>query len=404
MKRSLLKHAEHSSLHYIASPRTRSKTPRLAASGYFEHSSSSCARNSRPRSIASHLAAQGHFEHSSPSYARTKFHFVNSRSGFTLIELMISLALGLIIVAAAIQLFITGVTSYKLQKAMSHIQDSASFGLNFIIDDVRKANLSSPIPAVNDQIAYSGIILTSNNVGSKINLNCATCFSDNKLTSFGNANVAGLTNDQLLIRYQAPQGGFDCSGNTLAKDTFVVQRYYVGSTSTDLRHSLRCQAAQYTQAQLDLLSETDPPLSLVWKDSQVILPNVDFFQVRLGYIDGELDNVDSTLAYTDIKNYMALSAKNKNIDGVMQPVRPHVHAIQLGVLVQSADSAGSQKIIKERNKEPFQVLGTKVTLTPTYQDTRLRQVVDQTVSLRNAMGWVTEGCDSSAGSTCTGGA
>lgn len=346
---------------------------------------------SRTRNTASHLVTR-------PSVAR--FHRV---SGFTLIELMISLTLGLIIIAAAIQLFITGVTSYKLQKAMAHIQDNASFGLNFIIDDIRKANLSSPVPAVNDQIAYSGILLTSNNVGEKIDLNCTVCFADDKLTSFGNANVSGLTNDQLLIRYQAPQDGFDCSGNTLAKDTFVVQRYYVGSTSTDLRHSLRCQAAQYTQTTLDSKTSTDK-LLLTWGGSQVILPNVDFFQVRLGYMDGELNNTNSTLAYTDIKNYMALTAKNKNIDGVMQKVRPHVHAIQIGVLVQSEDSTGNQAVIKERNKEPFQVLGTPVTLVPTYQNAHLRQAVDQTVSLRNAMGWVTEGCDSSkAANNCTGG-
>lgn len=62
---------------------------------------------------------------------------VKAQSGFTLIELMISLTLGLLIVAAAIQLFITGITSYKLQKAMAHIQDNASLGLNFIVDDIR---------------------------------------------------------------------------------------------------------------------------------------------------------------------------------------------------------------------------------------------------------------------------
>ncbi|MFI8034564.1 PilW family protein [Acinetobacter sp. ABJ_C3_5] len=328
--------------------------------------------------------------------------YSNSQSGFTLIELMISLTLGLLIVAAAIQLFITGITSYKLQKAMAHIQDNASLGLNFIVDDIRKANLSSPVPAVNDQIGYAGILLTSNNVGEKIDLNCADCFANNQLTSFGNANVTGLTNDQLLIRYQAPQGGLDCSGKDVSSGTFVVQRYYVGSTAKDSRQSLRCQAAQYRQTSLDAKTATDR-LKLAWADSQVILPNVDFFQVRLGYMDGDLNSANSTLAYADIKNYMALKATSKNIDGVTQLVRPHVHAIQLGVLVRSDDKTGNQSIIKERNKEPFQVLGTSVKLIPAYQDNYLRQVVNQTVSLRNAMGWVSEGCDSSKTTTCTNG-
>lgn len=328
---------------------------------------------------------------------------LSKQSGFTLIELMIAITLGLLIVAAAIQLFITGLASYKLQKAMAHIQDNASLGLNFIISDIRKANLNSSIPAVNDQIEYAGILLTPKNVGQKINLNCTACFSENKLTSLGAANVVGLSNDQLLIRYQAPQNGFDCSGNTLNKDTFVIQHYYVSATSTDLRQSLRCQAAQYTQAQLDGVKDTDPPLKLDWKNSQVILPNVDFFQTRLGYADGDLDNANSTLAYTDIHNYMDLAAKKKNIDGVMQSVRPHVHAIQIGVLVKSADSAGNPSIIKQRNSEPFQIFGTKVNLAPSFQDNHLRQVVSQTISLRNAMGWIAEGCDSNKSTTCTGG-
>ncbi|NIE96590.1 prepilin-type N-terminal cleavage/methylation domain-containing protein [Acinetobacter sp. Tr-809] len=329
--------------------------------------------------------------------------YSKTQAGFTLIELMISLTLGLLIVAAAIQLFITGITSYKLQKAMAHIQDSASLGLNFIVDDIRKANLSSPVPAVNDQIGYAGILLTSNNVGEKIDLNCTDCFSNNQIASFGNANVTGLTNDQLLIRYQAPQGGIDCSGQDVASGTFVIQRYYVGSTSTDLRQSLRCQAAQYTQTALDAKTTTDR-LKLSWSSSQVILPNVDFFQVRLGYMDGDLNSANSTLAYADIKNYMALKATSKNIDGVTQAVRPHIHAIQLGVLVRSDDRTGNQSIIKERNKEPFQVLGTAVKLTTTYQDNYLRQVVNQTISLRNAMGWVSEGCKYGGSSTakCTG--
>lgn len=326
-----------------------------------------------------------------------------NQQGYTLVELMISIVLGLIIVAAGIQLFITGITSYKLQKAMANIQNNASFGLNFIIDDIRKANLSSPLPAVNDQISYAGILLTDLNVGKKINLNCNDCFKDNKLSTFGTAHVAAHSNDQLIIRYRAPHNSFDCSGIHLTKDTFVIQRYYVGPSSTDLRQSLRCQAAQYTQQQLNALKETDAALKLNWKNSQIILPNVDFFKVKLGYIDGDLNKNDSSLAYVDVENYMNLTAKKKNINGIVQITRPHINSIQLGVLVQSQDNAGNHMSIRNKNKDEFQMLGMKLKLNAAYQDARLRQVVEQTVSLRNAMGWVAEGCDSSKTTTCTGG-
>lgn len=374
---------------------------------HVKHSSSSYARNPRTRSIASRLAVSGHFEHSSPSCARTKFHFINPRSGFTLIELMVSLALGLIIVAAATQLFITGLTSYKLQKAMAHIQDSASFGLNFIVDDIRKANLSSPMPAVNDQIAYSGIILTSKNVGSKINLNCTACFDeeeDRPLKRYQRANLNNTTeNDQLLIRYQAQQESFDCSGNELKKDVFVVQRYYVDPAETNGRRSLRCQAVQYTQAELEYAKKENKSLELgIEKQaSQVILPNVDYFAVRYGWMDGGLNDESSKIQYGSLDTYLTQSVR-KNIDGVMQDVSPHIHAIQIGVLVQSTDTTGNQSIAKERNSRAFQVLGSEVELDKKYQNGHLRQAVNQTISLRNAMGWVSEGCKADV-DDCTGG-
>lgn len=354
--------------------------------------------NPPTRSIVSRLAARS-------SIAR--FHRV---SGFTLIELIISLALGLIIIAAAIQLFIAGVTSYKLQKAMSNIQDSASLGLNFIVDDIRKANLSAPVPAVNDQIEYAGIILTSKNVGEKINLNCTACFDepnknkedDNKpLKSFEKSNLIGETeNDQLLIRYQAQQEGFDCSGNELKKDVFVVQRYYVDPAETNVRRSLRCQAAQYTPTSLDSKSKDDQ-LLLNWKSSQVILPNVDYFVVRYGWMEGGLNDEGSKIQYGSLDTYLAQSVR-KNIDGVMQNIRPHIHAIQIGILVQSTDTAGNQSIVKERNNRAFQVLGSEVELDKKYQNGHLRQAVNQTISLRNAMGWIVEGCKADV-NDCTGG-
>ncbi|EPF93076.1 pilus assembly protein PilW [Acinetobacter gyllenbergii] len=324
---------------------------------------------------------------------------VNHSAGFTLIELIISLALGLLIVAAATQLFIAGLTSYKLQKAMADIQDNASLGLNFIINDIRKANLSAPVPALNNKIGYAGIIMTPDNIGEKINLNCnPACFESNQLADLGTANVVGKKNNQLIIRYQVPQATVDCSGQDVEKNTFVIQRYFVASTSTDSRQSLRCQAAQYTQAQLDKITGTNK-LALAWEASQVILPNVDYFKVRIGYMDGDLNNVNSTLVYSDIKDYVNLDQTEKkyqkNIDGVVQPILPHVHAIQIGVLVQSESSTGLPDLVVEKNKADFTMFGKeKIKLDTQYQNTHLRQVVEQTISLRNAMGWINEGVES----------
>ena len=86
----------------------------------------------------------------------TKFH-----AGFTLIELMIALALGLVIAAAATMLFLTGQKSYVLQSGMSDLQDNANFGLNYIVKDIRLTNLNVVKASTNDETQYGGVILTS---------------------------------------------------------------------------------------------------------------------------------------------------------------------------------------------------------------------------------------------------
>ncbi|MCU4568579.1 PilW family protein [Acinetobacter radioresistens] len=84
----------------------------------------------------------------------------NNQLGFTLVELMVSIVLGLLIVAAASQLFITGQTSLNLQRAMAEIQDNGNFGLNYLIQDIRKANLDAAQAVINDRNLYGGIVLT----------------------------------------------------------------------------------------------------------------------------------------------------------------------------------------------------------------------------------------------------
>ena len=54
---------------------------------------------------------------------------VGSQQGYTLIELMVALVLGLLISAAAIQLFITSQNTFSLQQGGADVQDSSIFGL-----------------------------------------------------------------------------------------------------------------------------------------------------------------------------------------------------------------------------------------------------------------------------------
>lgn len=313
------------------------------------------------------------------------------QAGFTLIELMVAITLGLLITAAAIQLYLTSVTSFNVQKAMSNIQDSASFGVNYILDDVRKANLSASSAYINDQQANAGLLLTASNVSDQVSGKYLLTLAETALTksAVGDSNV-DQKSDQLTIRYQATQSDYDCTGKTLAAGTYVAQRYFVGSDK-----ALRCVADQYmrngnTITAVDGKPKTTLDLS---GTGQIIIPSVDYMRIKVGYVKGALNN-PTALNYVSVADYLDTAktpVMTKNIDGISQQIKPYINVIQIGLLVQSNETAGNDVNVRNRNKKTFDVLGQSVALNSTNQDTRLRQVVTQTISLRNAMGWVEEG-------------
>ncbi len=86
------------------------------------------------------------------------------QTGLSLIELMIAMAVGLILMAGALSIFISSRQGYGVNTAISHVQESGRFALGFIHNDVRMAgymgcatsaqvtNYLNPLPGSN--LAY----------------------------------------------------------------------------------------------------------------------------------------------------------------------------------------------------------------------------------------------------------
>ena len=211
------------------------------------------------------------------------------QAGLTLIELMISLALGLIVVAAAIMLFLTGQKSYSLQQGSADLQDNANFGLSYVTKDIRLANLNALSAEINDRTKAGGLVLTSKDNGYK-----DTAVTPNKIYSnlpdsvtgktaavatlsaseshSSNVKLAGtdLKSDQLVIQYK-PQyttdpdtaanwfGGFDCEGDRIsfaksAPQRIIVQRYFLreddnkNANEPNQALALACDAGWYNES------------------------------------------------------------------------------------------------------------------------------------------------------------
>jgi type IV pilus assembly protein PilW len=72
--------------------------------------------------------------------------------GFTLIELMIAMILGLIVVAGVVSVFLAGQQSFRTNDALAGIQDSSRVAFEMMARDIREAGLTG-CNSVNDRIA-----------------------------------------------------------------------------------------------------------------------------------------------------------------------------------------------------------------------------------------------------------
>ncbi len=60
-------------------------------------------------------------------------------SGYSLIEVMISLVLGLLVTTGIFQIYISNKQTYRLAEGQSRLQENARFALNFLSEDIRMA-------------------------------------------------------------------------------------------------------------------------------------------------------------------------------------------------------------------------------------------------------------------------
>ncbi len=312
--------------------------------------------------------------------------------GFTLVELLIAMALGLIIAASATMLFLTGLKSQALQTGQSGLQDDANFGLNFILKDVRLSNLNTVQSGINDTTAYGGMVFSSSTTGGFNNSNLPIDVAETLLSqsNLNLSNAQSVRSDQLTIQF-LPQyiwddkktattaddrwyGGFDCEGNALefTRDQgrqMVVQRYFLavdenaGDTEPNQPLALYCDAGYYAL-------EGDPTsITNFGEDPQIVLKRVDHFRVLYSIQNG------SNHRYVDANTYLQLDSP-----------RPRILSVQLGILMRSLQSVGRDNTFSD--EQVFQVLDQALQITEPDENAPkyVRQVVTQTIALRNTFG------------------
>lgn len=360
-------------------------------------------------------------------------HFATQK-GFTLIELMVALVLGLIVVAAAVQLFIGGMLSSQLQQANADIQDSGLFGLDYVVRDIRLLNQDNLTNLkLDDQTAYGGVVLTGSTASNATNVNfvpkiSTTAYIDSTLLSRGQGDAVsttanywkGLTavtlkdrsgstisnpvSDQLTIQFIAPTNMANCEGANVLVGDLVVERYFVradtNGTATD--YALACDASTPSATAAAVTAAgtarttpdestgiiTPQPIAGLGDSGQIIIPRVDHFHVLLGAMTTTTNTattpstITKQFAYYTIPQYRAAAEAARSASTSTVPVSTRILSVQVSVLVRSVNNAKNREIDPTQPLVMFDQTATPADTSTRYQ----RRVYSTTIALRNAMG------------------
>lgn len=99
------------------------------------------------------------------------------QNGFTIIEVMVAVTIGLIILAGVSQIFLANRTTYRLQEASANVQENGRFGMAFLTRDVRMVGFMG--------CASSKTVAITNN----IDINKSSSDVDNTVATFDGTNT-----------------------------------------------------------------------------------------------------------------------------------------------------------------------------------------------------------------------
>ena len=308
-----------------------------------------------------------------------------TNQGFTLIELMISLVLGLLISAAVMQVYLINARTVTVQQSASEVQDSTIFALQAIDDRVRIANLGNPISNITDTSSHGGIVLTASNVDSisaiksgymTVSAGQAGTVGANGWTGTSNTDIAS---DQLTIQYKniTSKSLFDCEGEEIISGSsdWVIERYFVRpatgsapapSGTQDL--VLACDAGRIKS------TATGSTVTGFGGNGEVIVPAIDQFQVLLGVL-GDV----SSLTYLPAKTYLELDYAGES--------KPAITTVKLGIIVRSSTPLidDPEKDVAATDKGKFIVLGNAQKLKANSSNQSFyRRSYESTILLRSA--------------------
>ncbi|GAA6150698.1 PilW family protein [Pseudoteredinibacter isoporae] len=172
----------------------------------------------------------------------TLMTFKHQQRGVGLIELMVSITIGLLIMAGVVQLYLTSIETQRSQEGLSRIQENIRFVSNRITDEGASSGFLGCVPRLDDDSRV--INLLANNTGVDAN-------GVPEVNNFG-SSISGLDNsginntDEVFFRFAT------------ARSVPLMSEFAVGTdTSMTLDNSINFQLAYNSIKQWDIAVLTD---------------------------------------------------------------------------------------------------------------------------------------------------
>ncbi|TAN47493.1 MAG: prepilin-type N-terminal cleavage/methylation domain-containing protein [Methylococcaceae bacterium] len=303
--------------------------------------------------------------------------------GFTLVELLVTMAISGAFVVGLMQMIVNNARNYQVQNAVAQMQEDGSFIGEALNREVRRAGYITrnphvacvqPLCAMDSEISAG---LVDGGGGRACAWDGASCLPNIDLFDQGeyikgasdNGGMLDNTSDSFMFRYQvedqddlsATLCGSDLTFDAGAEEDYVnvlLVGFYV-----DSRHILRCVAKLKKDVNVDGVYNTDAG-EYELGTNMPLISNVENMRVLYG-LDTDNDSNHSANLYMD-----ATSTANAN-------AWTQVVSVRISLVMRSDD-----KNIAVGNADTYSINGTTLT-TISPGEGRLFQVFSTTVALRN---------------------
>lgn len=318
--------------------------------------------------------------------AATRKPLFKRQKGFTMIEMMVSMALGLVVTGAVLYTVSGATNSGRKQDMQARMYDMGQMALNQLTEHVRMAGFWVPISEVSasdalldDELTLFGCSGGFSNPGADWNALSCTATS-----------ASGTTNDALALRFQVQPDGrnWDCTGNELQNAAMVAQATAQATRSGGAAPTYAPGTTQDVIEERYYIANSatgNPGLfcrSNVSNRQEQIADNIEQFRVRYGVSPlnpkANTHNVvfDERALEGRTGSYLPASALDRNCSSLNAKADSwcSVSSVRICVVIRSDDNVNDQTGVPYIDCDGVQ---------RTANDRRFRQAFTTTVAIRN---------------------